>query len=125
MKIIYFEDTPRFAVMYKTALEKAGFEVVHFEQPPPDVIEIISQESPDLILTDIMMPGIDGFQMAKMAKGDDRTKKIPIFALSSMALEDYRQRGLDIGMEDYYFKNENPPDKIVAKFLDFFNNKDI
>lgn len=123
MKIVYFEDTPRFAVMYKTALEKAGFEVVHFEQPPPDVVEILAREKPDLILTDIMMPGIDGFQMAELVKEDERTRHIPVFGLSSMAFEDYRQRGLGIGMEDYLFKNENPPERLAAKVSDFIEKK--
>ena len=119
MKILYFEDTPRFAIMYKTALEKAGFEVVHFEYPPEDVVEKVIEIQPDLILTDIMMPEINGFEMGQRVLEDDRTKNIPIFALSSMAIDEYRQKGLALGFRDYWFKNENPPEKVADNIKNF------
>ncbi|MBU0732468.1 response regulator [Patescibacteria group bacterium] len=119
MKILYFEDTPRFYAMYKTALEKAGFEVIHFEYPPKDVVEKVLEIKPDIILTDIMMPEMNGFEMGQRVLEDDRTKDVPIFALSSMAIDEYKQKGMMIGLRDYWFKNENPP-KIVAENIKNF-----
>ena len=121
MKILYFEDTPKFYAIYKTALEKAGFNVVHFINPPDNVVEIIKQEKPDLILTDIMMPDMDGFEMAAKVLQEEDLKNIPIFALSSMALDDYKQRGLQIGMRDYWFKNQTPPEVLVDKIKKILN----
>jgi DNA-binding response OmpR family regulator len=63
---------------------------------------------PALILLDVMMPGVDGWEVARRLKEDDATKDIPIFFLSARAQEEDRRRGLEIGVTDYVTKPFDP-----------------
>lgn len=58
-------------------------------------------EQPNLILLDIMMPGVDGFDTARMLKGDPRTATIPIIFVTAMTDSEYRKQGMSLGAVDY------------------------
>ena len=62
------------------------------------------ERPPDLILTDIMMPGLDGFELLRALRGDDRTSKIPVVMLSARAGEEARVEGLQSGADEYLVK---------------------
>ena len=62
------------------------------------------EQPPDLILTDVMMPGLDGFALLKALRADESTKGIPVILLSARAGEDSRIEGLDWGADDYLVK---------------------
>ena len=59
------------------------------------------QQMPDLVLMDMSLPGIDGWEATRRIKAAPQTKHIPIIALTAHALEDDRQRALDAGCDDY------------------------
>jgi len=73
-----------------------------------DALEYLEDELPDLILLDIMMPGMDGFEVCRRLKADDRTKDIPIVFLSAMTGADEKQKGLDLGAVDFITKPIDP-----------------
>ena len=76
----------------------------------PDALELaVSQVSPDLILLDIMMPGMDGYQFLNAVKQDKDTKDIPVIILSSLSRESDILEGLERGAADYITKPFSPP----------------
>jgi signal transduction histidine kinase len=66
--------------------------------------EMIRTHTPDLVLSDIMMPGLDGFELLRMIRSEEQTQKIPIILLSARAGEEARLTGLEAGADDYLVK---------------------
>ena len=73
-----------------------------------DALEILEDQIPNLILLDIMMPGMDGYEVCRRLKADARTKNIPVIFLSAMTGEDEKQKGLGLGAFDYVTKPIDP-----------------
>ena len=71
-------------------------------------LEIVAEETPDLILLDIMMPGMDGYEVCQRLKSDEKTKDIPIIFLTAMTEEQDEARGLALGAVDYVTKPFSP-----------------
>ena len=71
-------------------------------------LEIVADEPPDIILLDIMMPGMDGFEVAEKLKADPATASIPIVFLSGKSDEDDRAKGMSLGAVDYITKPISP-----------------
>jgi DNA-binding response OmpR family regulator len=67
---------------------------------------------PALILLDVMMPGVDGWEVARRLKADDGTKDIPVLFLSARAQEEDRRRGLELGVTEYVTKPFDPGELI-------------
>ena len=74
----------------------------------PSGLELAKQERPDVILLDVMMPGLDGWRVAERLLEDERTSEIPIIFLTARAEFRDRARGLDIGGVEYITKPFNP-----------------
>ncbi|MFV3369548.1 HD domain-containing phosphohydrolase [Pseudomonas sp. NY15435] len=68
-----------------------------------------SDEPPDLILLDVMMPGIDGFEVCRRLRGEARTRHIPVIFITAQGAADDEIRGLELGAVDYLTKPINPP----------------
>ncbi|MFH1380517.1 MAG: response regulator [bacterium] len=83
-------------------------------------IQTAQQEKPDLILLDIMMPGLDGLEVCEKLKNDDQTKGIPIIFLTAMGQESDVARGIKLGAESYIVKPFNPESLLlqIEKILD-------
>ena len=71
-------------------------------------LDLAREEQPDVVLLDVMMPGLDGWRVAEELLEDDRTRGIPIIFLTARAEFRDRARGLDIGGVDYVTKPFNP-----------------
>lgn len=67
-------------------------------------LEVARQEPPDLVLADVMMPGLDGFALLRELRADERTRNLPVLLLSVRAGEEARVEGLRAGMDDYLTK---------------------
>lgn len=108
-RILYFEDDDKLAEMIGLGIEKFDFHVVQYPGTPEDkekLINLVLKENPDIIVTDIIHPGIDGFQMTEVLKLDNRTKHIPIYAFTSLGQKEDIERGMKLGMSDYFIKAE-------------------
>ena len=117
-KILHFEDEEMLANMYKSRFEKEGFQYQSYSYPPEDkeeLINLILAEKPDLILTNILMPVMDGFAVTKVLKSDDRTKNIPIFALTNLGQKEDIKTGMDLGMTDYFVRANSTPAELIEK----------
>jgi DNA-binding response OmpR family regulator len=82
-------------------------------------IEKIKKEKPDLVLLDIVLPGIDGIEVLKKIKEDPNVKSIPVIILSNLAGPEEIERGLKLGAADYFIKAHMTPREIVEKAKEF------
>ena len=112
-RILIVEDERHISKLVKVILEKNSFEVLQAFDGQGG-IDAAKKEKPDLIILDVMMPGMDGFEVAERLNRMKETKGIPIIMLSSAAQFKDKMKGLESGAADYITK---PFDKneLVAK----------
>jgi len=116
-KILIVEDDQMIVEMYKEKLKLEGFRVVTATDGRKALYKL-KQENPDLILLDILMPGLNGFEVLKRIKKKDETKDIPVLVLTNIGSESIDQDkslAMALGANDYLIKSLNTPDDIVSK----------
>lgn len=112
-KILIFESEQMLRDMYVQKYKQAGFEIVAFNSPHPNPVDIVLTEKPDIISMDIIMPDMDGFSATELIKADDRIKNIPLFFLTNMGQRDDQQRGRALGAVEYLVKADYSPKDVV------------
>ena len=106
-QILIVEDEEDILDVLKYNLHKAGFQTL--EAPNGETARnLIREETPDLILLDLMLPGINGLDLCKILKKDEATKSIPIVMLTAKSSEADIVAGLEMGAEDYVVKPFSP-----------------
>ena len=106
-RVLVIDDEAPIRLLCRVNLEAEGMEVL--EAPDgPSGIEQAQAAAPDVVLLDVMMPGLDGWRVAERLLEDERTNEIPIIFLTARAEFRDRARGLDIGGVDYVTKPFNP-----------------
>ena len=118
-KVLVIDDEAPIRLLCRVNLEAEGMDVIEAADGPSGV-EKAQDEGPDVILLDVMMPGLDGWRVAEQLLDDNRTTGIPIIFLTARAEFRDRARGLDIGGVDYITKPFNPLElaPLVQKLLD-------
>ena len=81
------------------------------------------EESPDLILLDLLLPAMDGFEVLSTLKNDKKTSAIPIIILSNLGQKEDLDKGMGLGAADYLIKAQFTPEEIVAKVKGIFEKK--
>jgi len=105
IRILVIEDDDDARLMYSIMLRSWGYEII--EAPTgADGIRIARQEKPDLILLDIMMPDIDGYEVCKQLRSDQHFRTVPILFLSALDAPDDRIKGYTIGGDDFINKGK-------------------
>ena len=99
-KILYVEDNDDNVYVMKGRLPRLGFEVVVAANGEQGVA-MAETEAPDLILMDLRLPGIDGWETTRRIKAAPATKAIPVIALSAHAMAGDREKALEAGCDDY------------------------
>ena len=102
-KILLVEDNELNRDMLKRRLERRGHEI-SIAVDGAEGVEKATNEKPDLILMDLNLPILDGWEATRHLKSDPATKTIPIIALTAHAMSDDRQRALDAGCDEYETK---------------------
>jgi two-component system alkaline phosphatase synthesis response regulator PhoP len=105
--VLVIDDEAPIRLLCKVNLEAEGMDVLEAADGPTG-LEQAREQTPDVVLLDVMMPGLDGWQVAEHLLQDDRTSEIPIIFLTARAEFRDRARGLDIGGVDYVTKPFNP-----------------
>jgi two-component system cell cycle response regulator DivK len=115
--ILIVEDDPRNLKLLRDLLQRFGYEIL--EAPDGEQgVKSAGEKKPDLILMDIMMPKMDGLEATRIIKADEKTKHIPIIALTSYAMKGDREKTIEAGCDGYIAK---PIDiKEVLKAIEHF-----
>jgi two-component system cell cycle response regulator DivK len=99
-RILIVEDNPVSLTLLKQLLKVHGYEVLGTPEGL-QALDLARDEQPDLILMDIRLPDISGLEVTRLLKQDDRTKTIPIIAVTALASPDYERKGLESGCDAY------------------------
>ena len=108
-KVLVVDDEMHILRIVKYKLESAGYQVLTALNGV-DAIELARNESPALIFLDIMMPGINGYEVCQTLKNDPQTKDIIIIMLTAKGQESDKIKGLEVGVDEYITKPFSPQD---------------
>jgi CheY-like chemotaxis protein len=111
-RILLVDDYEDARVMYGHFLRMSGYHPIE-AATGEQALELAHTEQPDLILLDMSLPGIDGWEVTAELKRDERTKHIPIVALTAHALQAERQRTEKAGCDGFLAKPCAPPDLLA------------
>ncbi len=112
-RILVAEDDPDIASLLSHYLQKAGFEAAVVASGR-DVLPRIRRDPPDLLLLDLMLPGLDGLEVCRAVRADVNTAAIPVIMLTAKGEESDRIVGLELGADDYITKPFSP-NEVVAR----------
>ena len=101
--ILIVDDEPDFIKILQIRLEHAGYNIVAASNGV-DALKILESVNPQLVLLDVMMPDMNGYQFCRRAKSSPKTNKIPIIMVTAKAQESDRFWGLETGAADYITK---------------------
>ncbi|HEY8469379.1 MAG TPA: response regulator [Longimicrobiales bacterium] len=105
--VLLVEDNEDNLVVYRTILDHVGYNVLEARDGEEGVSRA-REEHPDLILMDISIPKIDGWEATRRLKADEATRDIPVIALTAHALEEDRERAMEAGCDGYLAKPIEP-----------------
>jgi DNA-binding response OmpR family regulator len=106
-KVLVIDDEAPIRLLCRVNLEAEGVEVVEAADGPTG-LEAAEREHPDVVLLDVMMPGLNGWSVAERLLENEETRDIPIVFLTARADLRDRARGMDVGGLDYITKPFNP-----------------
>ncbi len=118
-RVLVIDDEAPIRLLCRVNLEAEGMEVLEASDGPSG-LEKARAETPDVVLLDVMMPGLDGWRVAEELLDDPGTESIPIVFLTARAELRDRARGIDLGGVDYVTKPFNPVElaPLVRALLD-------
>jgi two-component system, cell cycle response regulator DivK len=99
-KILLVEDNEMNRDMLSRRLIRRGFQVV-FAMDGQQGVDLARSERPDIILMDMSLPVIDGWQATRRLKADDATRSVPVIGLTAHAMSGDREKAIDAGCDDY------------------------
>ncbi len=111
-KIVVAEDEPQIARLIEFKLKKEGYSVTSKENGE-EALQAIKEDKPDLILLDIMMPVMGGYEVLRRLKEDENLKNVPVIMLTARAQEKDVVKGIGMGAEDYITKPFHPAELLA------------
>ena len=111
--MLLVEDNEDNRTIYSTVLRYLGYQVIEAVDGL-EAVALARSERPALILMDISIPGMDGWEATRVLRGDPSTRNIPIVALTAHALADDRKRAMEVGFNSYLAKPIEP-NAVVAE----------
>ncbi len=125
-KIYIIEDNANILYSLQAKFSADGFKV-EIDAGTDDILEIenkIKMYMPDFIILDLILPNFDGFDLLKKLKSLDKTKDMPIFVFTNLSDKDSRARGLDLGADHFFIKNDFSIDEFVGKVKKIIKNRE-
>lgn len=110
--ILIVEDEKDIVKMLDYNLKKEGFKTLSVHDGE-DALDLASKDKPDLIILDLMLPGMDGLEVCKTLKKENRTASIPVIMLTAKSQESDKIVGLELGADDYMTKPFSPRELIA------------
>jgi len=113
-KILIIEDDKFLRELIAQKLIKEGYDIAEAIDGEKG-IKAVEEEQPDLVLLDLILPGIDGFEVLAKMKEDPKMAQFPVIILSNLGQKDDIERGLKMGAVDYMIKAHFTPGEIIEK----------
>jgi len=105
--VLVVDDEPMARMLLRLMLVRAGFEVIEAEDGA-SALSLVAARSPDVVILDVMMPGMDGFEVCETLRRTRSKRELPIVMLSAKTDHQSIRRGLDIGANSYLTKPISP-----------------
>ena len=121
-KILIIEDDKFLRKVLVRKLLKEDYQVIEATDGE-EGLKSIKQDKPDLVLLDLVLPGIDGFEILDKMKTDSEMSKIPVIILSNLGEKKEIKRGLELGANDYLIKAHFTPGEIIDRIEVALNKK--
>ncbi|MHB8881227.1 MAG: response regulator [Thermodesulfovibrionales bacterium] len=112
--MLLVEDSPAIQAIYKNALTFEQFQVMTANNGM-EAVKVLSQERPDIILLDLMMPVMDGYKVLQVVKTDPKLSKIPVLVFSAKGQPEEVEKALSLGAAGYVVKATTKPKDVIEK----------
>lgn len=122
--ILLVEDQPGFRRIYHDVLEHEGYEVLE-AQDGEEGWQMVKAQKPHLVLLDLGLPKIDGYEVLKRIRADAETKNIPVIIFSVLGEQKDVKKGLEMGANDYTIKGFYTPRQILSKIKSLISQVDM
>jgi DNA-binding response OmpR family regulator len=116
-KILFVEDDPVVLTLYRNRLQREGFEVL-FAEDGEVALNILSRVRPDLVVLDLMLPKVNGVDVLKHIRADERLKSTPVLILSNAYMTELAQKAMQSGANKGMLKTECTPAKLIEAIRD-------
>jgi len=103
-RILIVEDDPDLVVLARRWLERDGYTVEHVATGPAALEALAKHDLPDVVLLDVMLPKIDGFEILRSIRAEERTRALPVVMVTSFTRDKDVARGKELGATDYIVK---------------------
>lgn len=113
-KILIIEDETALLYALQAQLSQNGFEILTATQGS-EGLEKIKRFNPDLIVLDVLLPDMHGFEVLKQIKKDPKIKNIPVIILSNVGEKETVEEGLKLGADDYIIKTKHTLEEVLEK----------
>lgn len=122
IRILLIEDDPFLLNMYATKFELENFKVTVADDGEKG-LRAVEKEIPDIILLDIMLPKMNGFEVLKQLKASKDFRDIPVILLTNLSQKNEIEQGLSMGANDYLIKAHFMPSEVVEKIKEILKKK--
>ena len=120
--VLLVDDDLTLREMYEERLKAEGFNIIQATNGE-EALQKAKESKPNVILLDIMMPKVNGFDVLKELKADDELKTIPVIVLTALIQDVDRVQGKKLGAADYIVKSETMPGEVIAKIKNAIGEK--
>ena len=120
-QILLVEDDQFLSSLLKKRLESEGLGVT-LANDGQSALAALEVSMPDLLLLDIILPGISGFEVLEKLRGDEKTKTLPVIIISNLGQAEDRAKGKQFGVVDYFVKARMPLEELVKIVKTYIQN---
>lgn len=112
-KVLIVDDDPYILMSLEFLMKKSGYEVL-VARNGSEALEHINEQCPNLVILDIMMPDVDGYEICKYIKNDSNLQQIKVIFISAKTTDEAIQKGLQLGADQYITKPFNTKQVVAA-----------
>jgi DNA-binding response OmpR family regulator len=112
--IMLVEDDKFIVDIYETKLSHSGFNVI-VANNGKEAVDLLAENTPDLMLLDLVMPYMDGFDVLKEMHDSPEWSKIPVILLTNLSQKEDIEKGMQLGAKDFLIKSHFTPSEVLKK----------